>query len=942
MEFGRNRNIKLLTGARIERIQGEAGNFQVAVVQEPRYVDTGKCVACGLCAQKCPTKVQDSHDEKLRQRKAIYIPYAQAIPGAYVIDKDHCRFFTTGKCQVCQKVCQNKAIDFEQREETFTIEVGSIILSPGFDEFDAKLVYEYGYNRFPNVITSIEFERILSASGPYLGKIKRLSDGKAPKRIAFIQCVGSRDLTNGHSYCSSVCCMYAVKESVVAKEHDSALEVSIFGMDMRAQGKGFDPYFERAQKEQGLRFVRARVFSVEEIPETQDLRLKYVADDGKMSEEIFSLVVLSVGLEPSRGSKELANRLGLGIDEYGFCRSREFSPLETTKPGIFVTGAFQGPKDIPETVAQASGAMVKSASLLSKVRGALVNKKEYPAERDVSGEEPRIGVLVCHCGINIGGVVKVSEVKNYAKTLDHVVYVEDNLYTCSQDTQEKIKELIKEHRLNRIVVAACSPRTHEPLFQETMREAGLNRHLFEMANIRDQCSWVHQQEPEKATQKAKELLKMKVAKARLIQPLKEIEIPVHNKALVIGGGIAGMNAALEIARQGFECYLVEKGEELGGNLKNLCSSLEGGNIQEFLQDTVQKVKGNELIHVYTDAEIEDLSGYVGNFRATLRNGKGNEQAELGAIIVATGGGEHKPTEYLYGEDERVCTQLEFEKMLAGNPLPVKGWKNAVMIQCVGSRNEERPYCSKICCSQAIKNALKLKEMTPFINIFILYQDIRTYGFLEEYYSQARAKGVTFLRYEHGKDPQVTKEDGRIKVRIFDPILGEDLVLDTDILVLSAAIVPTASEDLAKLLKVPLTAEGFFLEAHAKLRPVEFATGGIFLCGMAHFPKPIPESLSQSSAAAGKAGILLSKGTIRVEPTISWVEKEKCFGCGLCEAICPYKAIQLKDTEAGKRAETIPASCKGCGICGASCPQRAIINYHFTEDQLLAEINALAI
>jgi len=846
------------------------------------------------------------------------------------------------ECLQCLAACKAEAIDQKRGDIISEIEVGAIILSLGFDEFNPRLIHEYGYGRFRNVVTSIEFERILSASGPYLGKIQRLSDGQAPKKIAFIQCVGSRNLMDGRSYCSSVCCMYAVKESVVAKEHDPSLEISIFGMDMRAQGKGFDTYFERAQKEQDIRFVRAKVFSVEEIPETKDLRLKYVADDGKLREEIFSLVVLSVGLEPSQGSRELAKKIGLGIDEYGFCRSKEFSPLETTKPGIFVTGAFQGPKDIPETVAQASGAMVKSAGLLSEVRGTLVKKKEYPPERDVQGQKPRIGVFVCHCGINIGGVVKVSEVKDYAKTLDGVVYVGDNLYTCSQDTQEKIKGMIREHNLNRVIVAACSPRTHEPLFQETIREVGLNRHLFEMANIRDQCSWVHQHEAEKATKKAKELLKMKVAKAALIQPLKEIEIPVHRKALVIGGGIAGMNAALEVARQGFECYLVERHKELGGNLRNLYSTIAGGDTQKLLQDTIRKVEENGLIHVSTNSEIEGLSGYVGNFRATLRNGDGGEQLELGAIIVATGGGEWKTTDYLHGQDERICTQLELEEKLAKDSSLAEEWKTVVMIQCVGSRNDEHPYCSKICCSQAIKNALQMKGANPSLNIYILYRDMRTYGFLEEHYSQAREKGIIFLRYDQARKPQVSREGGKIRVRIFDPIMGEDLVLNPDLLVLSVAIVPTPNEDLAKLLKVPLTADGFFLEAHAKLRPVEFATDGIFLCGMAHFPKPIPESLCQSSAAAGKAGILLSKGTVLVEPIISWVDEEKCIGCGLCEAMCPYKAIQLKDTEAGKRAETIPASCKGCGLCGASCPQRAITNYHFTEQQILAEINALAL
>jgi heterodisulfide reductase subunit A len=648
-----------------------------------------------------------------------------------------------------------------------------------------------------------------------------------------------------------------------------------------------------------------------------------------------------VGFQASPGAIALAKKLGIQLNKYGFCYTDIFSPVETSRPGIFVTGAFQGPKDIPETVMQASGAGAKAASLLSPARNTLISEKTYPPEKEVAGEESRIGVFVCHCGINIGAVVDVPKVVEYVKTLPNVVYAEDNLYTCSQDTQERIKAMIKEHKLNRVVVASCSPRTHEPLFQETIREAGLNRYLFEMTNIRDQCSWVHRERPEEATQKAKDLAKMAIDKVRLVQPLKELTIPVIPKGLVIGGGMAGMTAALELAKQGFECFLIEKSDKLGGNVRKVYYALDGNNVPKFLEETIQKVEQNGLIHVYKNAQIKEVTGYIGNFKTTI-DIKGEEEIlEHGVIIVATGGREYQPSEYLYGRHEKVLTQLELEEKLAEGSTKAEELSNVVMIQCVGSRTEERLYCSKVCCSQAVKNALKIKGINPSSNIYVLYKDMRTYGFKEEFYQKARNQGVIFLRYTDERKPEVTSDNDGIKVKTFDPVLGEDLLIRSDLLVLSAGIVPNEdNQALAKMLKVPLNEDGFFLEAHVKLRPVDFATDGIFVCGLAHSPKPIEESLSQALAAAGKAAIPLSKGFVTVEPIVSSVNEEKCIGCGLCESICPFSAIRLVFKNGVKKAETIPASCKGCGLCAASCPQEAITMGHFTNEELTAQIRAL--
>jgi len=949
VECGRHRNIKIFTNAHVSGIEGTPGNFSVSIIQKPRYVNEDRCVGCGVCAEKCPVKVLDSFNEGLNERKAIYVKYPQAVPLVYTIDAEHCLYFTKGKCRLCERFCESKAIEYEQKEKQITITIGAIVLAPGFDEFDAQQIANYGYGLYPNVITSIEFERILSASGPYQGAIVRPSDKTHPKKIAWIQCVGSRDTICGNGYCSSVCCMYATKEAIIAKEHESEIEPTIYYIDIRAQGKGFDTYFERAQKEYGVRYIRSMISRVSERPKTRNLELTYIDEKGGIQEEEFELVILSLGLRPSKSTRELCEKLGVKLNEYGFCATHPFSPLATSKPGIFVCGPFQSPKDIPETIAQASGAAAYSAALLSRAKETLNTTKEYPEEIDVSGQEPRIGVFVCHCGINIGGVVNVPEVAEYARGLEGVVFAMENLYTCSQDAQEKIKEVIKEHKLNRVVVASCSPRTHEPLFQETIREAGLNKYLFEMANIRDQCSWVHMHNKEEATQKAKDQVKMIVAKSRLLESLEAPIEKVIKKGLIIGGGLAGMTAALNLAQQGFETFLIEKSDTLGGNLKNLYFTITGNDPQELLKNTIKEVEENPLIHVVTNAQIKEITGYVGNFKSRIEIAASSSDAkevelEHGVVIVATGGEESKPEgEYLYGQDKRVITQLELEERLSAPHTQLSTLNSIAMIQCVGSRIPERPYCSRICCQDAIKNALHLKEKNPNVEIYILYRDIRTYGFTEEYYRKARQKGIIFIRYDLENKPEVSMDEGSLKITVTDLFLGKTLVLFPELLVLSSAVIPRENEQLAKMLKVPLSEGGFFLEAHAKLRPVDFATDGIFLCGMAHFPKTIDETISQAAAAAARASIVISHDVITVVPIVSTVDQKTCVGCGLCESLCPYNAIRLEPwPEGGEKAFTISASCKGCGVCAASCPQHAIKMNHFTDSEISSQIGALTV
>jgi heterodisulfide reductase subunit A len=926
VEAGRHPNITLITNAEITGLSGEPGNFKVKIRKRSRYIDEEKCNGCGLCAQKCPVEAIDKYNKGLSDRSAIYIEYPQAVPLKYIINREECI-----GCGICQEICKAGAVEYEQKDTEATLKVGSIILAPGFESFDARLKTEYGYGRFQNVVTSIEFERILNASGPYGGLILRPSDGEIPRKIAFIQCVGSRDAQLGNNYCSAACCMYSIKETVIAKEHvPTALECTIFYMDIRAYGKEFDAYYNRAKEEHSVRFVRSRVASVEEDPSTNNLFVHYVEDEEPRTEE-FDMVVLSVGMRPPRNVEKLAEVSGIKLNEYEFCQTNTFSPVETSKPGIFVCGAFAAPKDIPESVAQASAAAAKATALIASERGKLVAVKEYPPERDISEKEPRIGVFICHCGINIGGIVNVPEVVEYAKKLPNVVYTEDNLYSCSADTQVRIREKIIEHRLNRVVVASCTPRTHEPLFRETVRDAGLNPYLFQMANIRDQCSWVHMHQPEKATEKAKDLVTAAVAKAKLLNPLGKPVANVVPVGLVIGGGVSGMTAALELAGQGFEVHLVEREKELGGNLRHIYYLLGSENPQEMLESTVREVCENEKIHVHLNTEIVDVEGYVGNFRTTIRSDGDENQIEHGVIIVATGAAEYKPTEYLYGADPRVLTQRELEETLAKGRFNAK---TVVMIQCVGARNEERPNCARICCGQAIKNALKIKELSPDTEVHVLYKDVRTYGFKEDYYREAADNAVLFIRYDDEHKPKVTKENEKLLVLAWEPVLKTWLPIEADILALSVATLPNAdSEHLSRMLKVPLTKDGFFLEAHVKLRPLDFATDGVFLCGLAHWPKFVEESISQACGAAARAATILSKKTLEVEGIVSHIDETLCIGCGLCISLCPYGAIEKDERGIARVKEVL---CKGCGTCGASCPKRAITMHHYTDDQIIAE------
>ena len=929
---GRHHNIDLITNAEIAIVDGQAGNFTVTVKQHAFRVDTKKCTGCGSCAQKCPIETTNEYDENTKMRKAIYVRYPQAVPLVYAIDADKCI-----GCGICAEECKAKAVEYDQKEKVLEVKVGSIILSPGFDEFNPRLKTEYGYGVCKNVVSSIEFERLLSATGPYMGTVLRPSDGDIPEKIAFIQCVGSRDEHCGNEYCSSVCCMYSMKQAVIAKEHGGNIKPSIFFMDMRAFGKEFDEYYNRAQNEYGIKFVRSRVAAVSEDPKTKNLTLKYV-EKGEPKEEEFQMVVLAVGLRPPADAENLSRIMKFRLNDDGFAQTTTFTPVETSRPGIFVSGAFSAPKDIPMTVAEASGAAAKAGTEIASVRGTLVTKKEYPKEMSVEGQEPRIGVFVCDCGINIAGVVKVHEVMEYAKTLPNVVFAAENLYTCSQDTQEKIKEKIKEFKLNRVVVASCTPRTHEPLFQNTIREAGLNAYLFEMANIRDQCSWIHMHEPKAATKKSKDLVRMAVAKSRLLEPLQNLEINVNPQALVIGGGVTGMTSALELAKQGFKVHLVEKEKVLGGNTPKLHYLPTGEDPVSFVKKLDKEISASKNITVYTGTTVKAIDGYVGNFKTTLASG---EQIDHGVVILAIGAQEYKPEgEYLYGKNKNVMTLLEFKEKLSKNE--AKG-NEYVFIQCVGSREDKHPNCSRVCCTGTMTAALEIKKKDPNAKVFVLYRDIRTYGFREKFYKEASSKGVTFIRFEDKEKPKVEEKNGKLEVTVKDEDTGKDIFLKTDYLVLASGTRPQHdAEALAPMLKVPVTKEGFFLEAHMKLRPLDFATEGVYLAGLAHGPKFVDESIAQALGAVSRATTVLSKKTLEAEGIVAEIEEKLCDGCGICVPTCEYKALEVvkdkKDADK-KLVEVNVGLCKGCGACVGACPSGALTQKGYKDSQIYAMIDA---
>jgi heterodisulfide reductase subunit A-like polyferredoxin len=860
------------------------------------------------------------------------------------------------ECMSCVFACGRDAIDHDMVATERTLQVGGVILAPGYQTYPAEKSEEYGFGRYPNVVTSIQFERLLSASGPTMGHVQRPSDGKIPRRIAFLQCIGSRD--QEHPYCSSICCMAATKEALIAKEHHPELDIHIFLMDLRAFSKGYWDYFKRAKDQYGIQYHYCRVSSISEIPSANNLILRYPTNAGQptaIATDIFDMVVLSVGLEIPGNLKIMAQQLGIDLNENGFCQCLANAPLETSLSGVFAAGAFRGPKDIPESVMEASGAAGAAAAFLGEARNTQTTMRTYPEERDTSCQPPRIGVFICHCGTNIGGYMDIDEITEYASSLPQVVHAESNLYSCSQDSIKHITQTVLDEDLNRVVVASCTPLTHQPLFQDSIRDAGLNPYLFEMANIRNQCSWVHSDDNPAATQKAQDLIRMAVAKVSRHTPQHMIDVPVHKTALVVGGGAAGMTASLNLASQGFPVHLVEKEEQLGGQLNRLFTPLDDYDPQQILTDLRNEINNQPLIKQHIMARVVGTSGFKGNFTSQIEKNAGEViSIQHGVTILATGGEEYRGPDYGFGSHPRIITQQDLERSLTDNTLsktlPMDG--TIVMIQCVGPAED---YCSRICCTSALKNALALKRAYPAVNIQILFKDMRVYGLREQLYTDVRDLGVLFFRYDDNHKPEVEIDssggnqdlsDPAILVKSWDLSLNRPVVFKPDLLVLSMPVIPNQDmKNLSNLFKVSLDQDGFFLEAHVKLRPVDFATEGIYMAGLAHYPKLIEESIIQAKAAASRASIVLSKDTLKAGGSVSVVDQNKCTGCLTCVRVCPFDVplIQKEALGAGEilgAAYIEPAVCQGCGICVAECPAQAIDLMYYTDSQLKAKVAAL--
>ncbi|MFW5985926.1 MAG: FAD-dependent oxidoreductase, partial [Halanaerobiales bacterium] len=903
------------TYSELVSVDGDKGNFTVKIKQKPRYVNTEACTGCGECIEKCPVSgVADNYNQGLHTRKAIYKYQDQGVPNVVTIDPEQCLKLNEDKCGLCSRVCDKNAINYKQEVRIEDLEVASIIFAAGYEAFAGDIVSEYGYRKYDNVVTSLEYERLLSASGPTGGHIERPSDGKSAQKIAFIHCSGSRDFRTDRSYCSSVCCMYSIKQSLITEEHITDADLDLYYMDLRAFGKGFERYYNMAEDTTGINFRRSRVAELEENRENGNIMLRALNEEGEFNEEQYDLVVLAVGLKPSTQISDMMKKLKIRINRYGFADVKETEPLATSREGIFACGVITGPKDIPESVIQASGAAARAGEIAGVEPGKTEIEEEVEEVESYTFTDNapvRIGVFVCHCGTNIAGVVDVADVKEQAAELPYVEHAEDVKYLCSSDSQELIADRIKEKNLNRIVIASCTPRTHEPLFRKAVARAGLNPYLMIMTNIRDQDSWVHREQEQQATIKAFDLVKGAVAKARKAYSLNRTRVEKLNRAAVVGGGVSGMTAAYQLAGMGFPVTLIEKEHELGGNANKLLMSMDGRPVVKFIEELKTKINTHPLIEVHKNSSIDKIEGYVGNYQLSL-NANDNEEnnntktddIEAGIVIVATGARELETDEYLAAEDSRVISQLDLEEKLKNGGLD-EDTDKIFMIQCVGSREEGREYCSRLCCTQAVNNAIYIKERNPETEITILYREMRTYGFYEDKYRQARDLGINFVRYDTDNKPQVKAKTDGLKITYREPVTDEEITERGDLLVLARAIIPeTDNQSLSQQLKVPLNEDGFFLEAHVKLRPVDFATDGVYLCGLAHGPKNLGEAIAQSKAAASRAATVLAGDYLLTEAMVATVNPDLCSGCGACEDVCAYQAVTVNEETETAEVNTV--------------------------------------
>jgi heterodisulfide reductase subunit A len=925
-------NIRLMTSSDVHGIEGEPGAFRVSVTQRPTFVDPQKCDNCGSCTEVCPVEVPREFGGGLETRKAIYLPFPQAIPGSYVIDPRTCT-----RCGECVKVCSPGAIDLDMGEQQHTLAVGAVILGLGFELFKAELKGEYGFGRYDNVLSSVQYERMLSFSSPSGGMPMRRSDGRVPKKVAFIQCVGSRDPSCGQAHCSSICCMYAMKQAMITKDRAPETEVAVFYMDIRPMGKDYERYYERAKEEYGIDFRRSAISAVRQFQQTKDLSVTYVTEEGSFREEEFDLIVLSVGFTVSDEVKDLAEGIGIDVNEANFCRTEEFTPTQTSRPGVYIGGTFRGPRDIPETVVEGASAAADAVALLGGIGEGRRTVKTYPEEGALGEGPPQIGTFFLSYDHRLSDMFSAEELMDHVRGLRDVVLVEEIPCKSPSEGFDQIKRRIGEKGLNRLVIAGSSLRTLRRDFGEMAKGIGFNPHVIEYADIWEGCGLVHQNNASEASNKAKVMMEVAIERARRLEPIKTASSPIPGRGLVVGGGVAGLTASLNLARQGYDVALVEREGELGGNAKHTRYTLNGSDPHVFLKELIERVEGSPKIQVFRRAEVKHLEGNGGNYRTVISIDGQEQLVEHGVIILATGAKEIKPKEYLYGKDSRVVTQRELEGLIHSQDKSVKNLNRVVMIQCVGSRDEEHPYCSRICCGHAVKNALKLKELRPNMDLFVLYRDVRTYGFYEHSYSRARDKGVIFIRYDSDRKPQVISRDGGLGVSVVDPAIGTEVKIAADMVVLSTGIESNDNRHLAEIAGVELNQDGFFKEANPKSAPLDFVDRGKFFCGLCHSPNFIEDSIAQAQAASMRAGVLLSMGEIEHTDHVAYVNQRLCCGCGLCISTCPYGARVMN--EETSKAEVMEDLCRGCSSCVISCRNGASQQRNLEKATMMAMVDA---